>query len=72
MGTFERQRNKYKSSFATRARFSFVLNLTGCIILFYLKGEIRVKGSGAQRVKFQRLHLLGYPKNMISKTPCTH
>lgn len=58
MGALESQRNKYTSSSATRASFSFVLNLTGYVMLFYLKDrlKIRMKSSKAWKIKTQRLH----------------
>lgn len=44
MGTSESKRNKHMSSFATRETFSFVLILTGCMLLFYLKCRAETRG----------------------------
>lgn len=70
MGTSESKRNKHMSSFATRETFSFVLMLTGCMLLFYLKcrAETRV---GVWRMKGRTPEVTLSALKLRSSKPCT-
>lgn len=76
-GGFRKPEEQIHKQLCNQSKFSFVLNLTGCIMLFYLKDrlKIRMKSSKARRIKTKRLHCtlkVGSPKPHITIAPDFH